>query len=44
MIDEQQEQEFLQKTLADSQTTTTDKTLIIMYHNMRQQIFWDGNK
>jgi len=44
MIDEQQEQAFLQKTLANSQTTTTDKALTVMYHNMRQQIFWDGNK
>ena len=24
--------------------TTTDKALTVMYHNMRQQIFWDGNK
>lgn len=37
-------EEFLQKTLADSQTTTTDKALTVMYHNMGQQIFWDGNK
>lgn len=37
-------EEFLQKTLADSQTTTTDKALTVMYHNMSQQIFWDGNK
>lgn len=44
MIDEQEEHKFLQKTLADSQTTTTDKALTVMYHNMRQQIFWDGNK
>lgn len=44
MVDEQEEQTFLQKTLANSQTTTTDKALTILYHNMRQQIFWDGNK
>lgn len=44
LIDEQQEQAFLQQTLANSQTTTTDKALTVMYHNMRQQIFWDGNK
>ena len=37
-------EEFLQKTLADSQTTTTDKALTVMDHNMSQQIFWDGNK
>jgi hypothetical protein len=44
LIDEQQEQTFLQKTLADSTTTITDKALTVLYHNMRQQIFWDGNK
>lgn len=30
--------------MANSQTTTTDKALTVMYHNMRQQIFWDGSK
>lgn len=44
LINEKQEQSFLQKILADPQMTTTDKALTIMYHNMRQQIFWDGNK
>lgn len=44
LIDEKEEQIFLQKTLSNSQTTTTDKALTVMYHNMRQQIFWDGNK
>ena len=44
LIDEQQEQVFLQEILTDSQKTTTDKALTVMYHNMRQQIFWDGNK
>ncbi|MBF7126202.1 Fic family protein [Pediococcus pentosaceus] len=44
LINQQEEQTFLQKTLTNSHTTTTDKALTIMYHNMRQQIFWDGNK
>ncbi|WP_040473151.1 Fic family protein [Fructilactobacillus florum] len=44
LIDELQEQNFLQKTLEASRITTTDKALTLMYHNMRQQIFWDGNK
>ena len=44
LINEKQEQSFLQKILADPQMTTTDKALTVMYHNMRQQIFWDGNK
>ena len=44
LINERQEQSFLQKILADPRTTITDKALTVMYHNMRQQIFWDGNK
>ncbi|MCG0730877.1 filamentation induced by cAMP protein fic [Lactiplantibacillus plantarum] len=44
LINEKQEQSFLQKILADPRTTITDKALTVMYHNMRQQIFWDGNK
>lgn len=44
LINKKQEQSFLQKILADPQMTTTDKALTVMYHNMRQQIFWDGNK
>lgn len=44
LINEKQEQSFLQKILADPQMTTTDKALTVMYHNMRRQIFWDGNK
>lgn len=42
-IDEQQEETYL-KTLMGSDRSTTDKALTLMYHNMRQQIFWDGNK
>lgn len=30
--------------MTDPRTTITDKALTVMYHNMRQQIFWDGNK
>lgn len=44
MIDERKEQDFLQKTLADAQTTANDKALTVMYHNMRRQIFRVGNK
>lgn len=36
MIDERKEQDFLQKTLADAQTTANDKALTVMYHNMRR--------
>lgn len=44
IVNEQYEQAFLQKVLADSTKTTTDKALTMLYHNMRQQIFADGNK
>lgn len=30
--------------MTDSSKSATDKALTIMYHNMRNQIFWDGNK
>lgn len=43
MVDEKAEQNYLQNVL-NSDRTTTDKALTVMYHNMRQQIFWDGNK
>lgn len=43
IVDEKTEQNYLQNVL-QSDRTTTDKALTIMYHNMRQQIFWDGNK
>ena len=37
------EVETIDQLLADPQMPTTDKVLTIMYHNMRQQIFGDGN-
>lgn len=30
--------------LMNKDTSTTDKAITLMYHNMRNQIFWDGNK
>lgn len=42
-IDADKETEFLNELLA-SNRSTTDKALTLMFHNMRQQIFWDGNK
>jgi prophage maintenance system killer protein len=42
-VDEKTEQNYLRNVLS-SDRTTTDKALTVMYHNMRQQIFWDGNK
>lgn len=43
MIDETEERDFLNNVI-NSKRTTTDKAMTIMYHNMRQQMFWDGNK
>lgn len=28
----------------NNDTSTTDKAMTLMYHNMRNQLFWDGNK
>ncbi|USS90000.1 Fic family protein [Fructilactobacillus cliffordii] len=44
LVNEKQEQDFLSSTLQDDSLSTTDRALTIMYHNMRNQIFWDGNK
>lgn len=30
--------------LMKKDTSTTDKAITLMYHNMRNQLFWDGNK
>jgi hypothetical protein len=39
----QAEKRFFQ-TLMTKPTTITDKAMTLMYHNMRNQLFWDGNK
>lgn len=43
MIDEQAEEKWLTELMA-SDKSTTEKAMRLMYHDMRQQIFWDGNK
>lgn len=43
MISETAEQNFLQQLLKSNQSAT-DEALTLMYHNMRQQLFYDGNK
>lgn len=43
MISETAEQNYLQQLLKSNQSAT-DKALTLMYHNMRQQLFYDGNK
>lgn len=43
MISEEKEQTYL-KRLLTSEQSATDKAMTLMYHNMRQQMFYDGNK
>ncbi|WP_338215753.1 Fic family protein [Lacticaseibacillus salsurivasis] len=43
MIDEQAEEKWLTELMASDQSTT-EKAMRLMYHDMRRQIFWDGNK
>lgn len=43
IIDEQAEEKWLTELMA-SDKSTTEKAMRLMYHDMRQQIFWDGNK
>lgn len=43
LVSEEKEKQYLEA-LMTATRSTTDKALTIMYHNMRQQIFWDGNK
>lgn len=42
-VDLAEEKIFLDD-LMTSNRTTTDKALTLRYHNMRSQLFWDGNK
>ena len=43
-VNQEQEELFLTQLLSDKNRTNTDKALTLMYHLMRNQIFWDGNK
>ena len=43
-VNQEQEELFLTQLLLDKNRTNTDKALTLMYHLMRNQIFWDGNK
>lgn len=42
-FNEEHEQKYFDQ-LMNSDKSTTDKALTLMYHNMRGQLFWDGNK
>lgn len=44
VVNQGQEIEFLNRLLSDHMKTATDQALTLMYHLMRNQIFWDGNK
>lgn len=43
-IDPNQEATFINTIIRDSTKSTTHQAMEIMYHGMRQQAFWDGNK
>lgn len=43
MVDVTAEEKWLH-TLSTAPRTTTDQALTLLYHNMRGQLFWDGNK
>ena len=44
MVNVSYEKNFLSDISNDKHASITQKAMTIMYHNMRQQIFWDGNK
>ncbi|OQR00602.1 Fic family protein [Ligilactobacillus salivarius] len=43
-VDEQVEEKYLQELLENKDKSATEKSIELMYHLMRNQIFWDGNK
>lgn len=43
-VDEQAEKKYLQESLENKDKSATEKSIELMYHLMRNQIFWDGNK
>lgn len=44
MVNSAAEAEYLSELLTNKNSSITDKSLTLMYHLMRNQIFWDGNK
>ncbi|WP_270638041.1 Fic family protein [Limosilactobacillus mucosae] len=44
MVNSEAEAGYLSELLANKNSSITDKSLTLMYHLMRNQIFWDGNK
>ncbi|KRM68368.1 hypothetical protein FC55_GL001154 [Ligilactobacillus salivarius DSM 20555 = ATCC 11741] len=43
-IDEHAEENYLQELLKDKNKSVTEKSIEIMYHLMKNKIFWNGNK
>ena len=43
-VDEQAEEKYLKELLENKNKSATEKSIELMYHLMRNQIFWDGNK
>ncbi|MDF7639773.1 Fic family protein [Lactobacillus sp. ESL0791] len=43
LVDETKEESYLHRLLTSKQSAT-EQALTLMYHNMRQQMFYDGNK
>lgn len=44
LVNETTETEYLRKLVADDSQSVTERAIELMYHLMRNQIFWDGNK
>lgn len=44
MVNSEAEAGYLSELLVNKNSSITDKSLTLMYHLMRNQIFWDGNK
>lgn len=43
-VDFSKEKKYFTMLMEQPKMSMTEKALRLMYHNMRQQIFWDGNK
>lgn len=44
LVNEVTEAEYLRNLVADDSQSVTERAIELMYHLMRNQIFWDGNK
>lgn len=44
LVDQPAETDYLAALLTDDSRSITARAIELLYHNMRQQLFWDGNK